>query len=255
MGVKLIERDNKTLYLTEAGKEFLKHSKEILDKVKEITLIMKDINPESKKVLKLGFPPALGAWLWSVLYPDFVEQYPHIEIQVQDFGTKEILDAIKTGEIELGLGVLEMVDIREMENIRVKNGEIKVLLNRNHKLKGLNNISLEDLNEETYIQYKRNTTYIEEKMLLEFKESGIKPDIFYVKEQSSAYDLVSKGHGFTVSLDDSISIIKDNPHIISKSFTKPIYFTSGLIWRKDIYLSEAARDFIKYISQVIGKID
>lgn len=222
---------------------------------------MKDINPESKKVLKLGFPPALGAWLWSVLYPNFVEQYPHIEIQVQDFGTKEILDAVKTGEIELGLVVLEMVEIREMveigeiESIRVKNGEIKVLLHRNHKLKDLNNISLEDLSEETYIQYKRNTTYIEEKMLLEFKESGIKPDIFYVKEQSSAYDLVSKGHGFTVSLDDSISIIKDNPHIISKSFTKSIYFTSGLIWRKDIYLSEAARDFIKYISHVIGKID
>lgn len=216
---------------------------------------MKDINPDSKKVLKLGFPPALGAWLWSVLYPDFAEQYPNIEIQIQDFGTKEIIDAIKTGEIELGFGVLEMVKIREMETLRVKNGEIKILLHQNHKLRDSVNISMEDLNEETYIQYKRNTTFIEEKMLIEFKESGINPDILYVKEQSSAYDLVSKGHGFTVSLDDSISIIKDNPRIISKSFTKPIYFTSGLIWRKDIYLSEAARDFIKYISQVIGKID
>jgi len=216
---------------------------------------MKDLKPESKKVLKLGFPPALGAWMWSVIYPDFAEEYPHIEIQIQDFGTKEIIDAIKTGEIELGFGVLEMVDIREMETLCVKNGEIKILLHKNHEFKDYSHIPIEDLKEETYIQYKRNTTYIEEKMFLEFKKSGINPDILYVKEQSSAYDLVSKGHGFTVTLDESISIIKDNSNIISKAFSKPINFTSGLIWRKDIYLSEAARDFIKFISQVIGGIN
>jgi len=63
LGVKLIERDNKSLYLTEAGEIFLIHAKEVLDKMKETTRIMADIQSYNKKILKFAFPPAMGAWL------------------------------------------------------------------------------------------------------------------------------------------------------------------------------------------------
>ena len=251
LGLKLIERDNKNLYLTDAGEIFLNNGMEILEKVRETTRIMKDIQPDKKKVLKLAFPPALGAWIWSVIYPDFIKKYPNIDIQIQDLGTIEILEAIKKGEIEIGLGVLEMVDNHQMEMMNVKDGEIKILFSSNHDFKNFEEIPIELLENETYIQYKKNTTFIEEKMINEFKKNKMNPDIFYVKEQSSAYDLVSKGHGFAVTLDDSISILKGNSSIISRPFKESITFKSGLIWSKDKYLSEAARDFIKFISQVI----
>lgn len=249
LGVKLIERDNKSLYLTDAGEEFLIHATGILEKVKETTRIMKDIKPEAKKILKLAFPPALGAWMWSVIYPDFITAYPHIDIQVQDLGTLEIIDAIQKGEVELGFGVLETVQRLEMETLCLKKGEIKLLVHQNHPFKALEKVPITLLAEETYIQYKRSTTYIEEKMLCEFKANDIRPEILYVKEQSSAYDLVSKGHGFAVTLDDTIGILKGNPNILSKSFEIPLYFQSGLIWNKDKYLSDSARAFIRFISQ------
>lgn len=247
LGVKLIERDNKKLNLTEAGYIFLEHAKEILDKVKETTRIMEDIQPNNKRILKFAFPPAVGAWLWSIIYPDFTNSYPNIHIEIQDLGTMEILDAIKEGEIELGFGVLEMVKDSAMEVIDVKEGEIKLLFNSNHRFKDLAEIPIELLADEVYIQYKKNTTFTENRMIEEFKAHGINPQIMYVKEQSSVYDLVSKGHGFAATLDDSISIIKDNLNIISKPFLKPILFHTGLIWDKDKYLSEASRNFIKFI--------
>ena len=95
LGVKLIERDNKSLYLTEAGEIFLMHAKEVLDKMKETTRIMADIQSNNKKILKFAFPPAMGAWLWSEIYPNFTNKYPNIDIEIEDLGTKEIKDAIK----------------------------------------------------------------------------------------------------------------------------------------------------------------
>jgi Transcriptional regulator len=247
LGVKLIERNNKKLNLTEAGYIFLEHAKEILDKVKETTRIMEDIQPNNKRILKFAFPPAVGAWLWSVIYHDFINSYPNIHIKIQDLGTMEILDAIKQGEIELGFGVLEMAKDSSMEVIDVKEGEIKLLFNRNHHFKNLEKIPIELLKDEVYIQYKKNATFTENRMIEEFKANGINPNIMYVHEQSSLYDLVSNGHGFAATLDDSISLIKDNPNIISKSLLKPVIFHTGLIWDKDKYLTEASRKFIKFI--------
>lgn len=247
LGVKLIERDNKSLYLTEAGEIFLIHAKEVLDKMKETTRIMADIQSNNKKILKFAFPPAMGAWLWSEIYPNFTNKYPNIDIEIEDLGTKEIIDAIKEGKIELGFGVLDMVEDKDLETMFVKKGEIKVLINSNHRYKDLEKIPIEFLCDETYIQYKRNKTFIEKRILEEFKSYQINPSIMYVKEQSSAYDLVSKCHGFAATLDDSISILKNNTNIISKPLKESIYFHSGLIWSKDKYLSEAARDFIKFI--------
>lgn len=248
LGVKLIERDNKTLYLTPEGEVFLEHSQDILRRVKETIRLMKDIQPKVNKVLKLGFPPALGAWMWSLIYPDFTRHYPWVDIQIEDLGTREIIGAVQGGDIDLGLAVLEMVDPVEMECLPIKQGEVKVLIHQKHALGASQSIPLEALADETYIQYKKNTTYIECKMLESFEKHKIKPKVLYVKEQSTAYDLVSKGHGFTVTLDDSISMIKGNPDIVARSFSEPIHFQSGLIWHKDKYLSEAARAFIQWMN-------
>jgi DNA-binding transcriptional LysR family regulator len=247
LGTKLIERDNKKLNLTEAGLIFLEHSKEILHKVKDTMRVMEDIHSNNKRILMLAFPPAVGAWLWSAIYPDFINDYPNIHIEIQDLGTMEILDAIKDGEIELGFGVFEIVKDSSLEVIAVKEGEAKVLFHSNHRFKNLSEIPIELLADEVYIQYKKNTTFTEKRMIEEFKSKGISPTIMYVKEQSTVYDLVSKGHGFAVTLDDSISMIRDNPNIIAKSFCKRILFHTGLIWDKNKYLSEASRELIKFI--------
>lgn len=63
LGLRLLERDNKSITLTEEGVIFLERSEKILREMEQLGKIMEDLKPPAKEHLKIAFPSTVGSWL------------------------------------------------------------------------------------------------------------------------------------------------------------------------------------------------
>lgn len=164
-----------------------------------------------------------------------------------DYGTSDIVKLLKTKDIEIGYGVLSMIGDEEIEYEAIRRGEMKLIVSSEHPFAKLSKIPIECLENKQIIMYNPGTTYTEKLLLEHMKQAGIASRIFYVREQSTVFDMVAQNFGIAAVLDEHISVIRDNPHIEAREFEEPIFFETGLLWSKNHYLSSSARKLQAFI--------
>lgn len=247
LGLKLLDRDNKGITLTKYGAAFQERAEKLLGDADALMGLMRDMNPSLKKSVSVAFPSTIGSWLWKELLHTFPRSSPDIELAIQDLGTLDIVNRLKSVELEVGYGVMDLARDDDIEFERIKGGELKMILPSAHPLARKQKVSLGDLRDERILMYCRGTTYTEKLFLQELSAAGISPSILYVREQSSVFDIVAQGCGIAPVLNDSVSAIRDNPRIVSRGFDTPVTFHAGLLWNKNVFLSASAREFQNFV--------
>ncbi len=245
LGVTLFERNKNKIYLSMEGEVFLQRVNKILVEIQSTIKEMNDLRPDIKKTLSIGVPPFLGSWMLPLIFSGYGEKYKDIKLAIQDAGTHEIIEKLMNDEIDLGLIVLYK-SLPMFETLPVSEGELLVLLPENHYLKEYSRVPFELLKNEKFMF--RTGTFIYSTVMEECEKYKFKPDIIYSPSQlATLINLVANGIGISFILDDSVAIIKDNPAIITRPLLKPINYKAGIVWKKDKYLSKAARNFIDFL--------
>ncbi|MFN3580544.1 MAG: LysR family transcriptional regulator [Pseudomonas sp.] len=109
IGVELFVRKPRGLELTPGGKYFLEQARQILDKVTATVNDTRRIAQHRKTVFSIGFVP-------SVFYgqlPSMVRrlrQNKNLEIVLHELKTREQVDALKAGKIDIGFGRIRIED-------------------------------------------------------------------------------------------------------------------------------------------------
>ncbi|WP_304639676.1 LysR family transcriptional regulator [Pseudomonas sp.] len=109
IGVELFVRKPRGLELTTGGKYFLEQARQILDKVAATINDTRRIAQHRKTVFSIGFVP-------SVFYgqlPSMVRrlrQNKNLEIVLHELKTREQVDALKAGKIDIGFGRIRIED-------------------------------------------------------------------------------------------------------------------------------------------------
>ncbi|WP_150303550.1 LysR family transcriptional regulator [Pseudomonas saliphila] len=109
VGVELFIRKPRGLELTAGGKYFLEQARQILDKVTSTISDTRRIAQHRKTVFSIGFVP-------SVFYgqlPSMVRrlrQNKNLEIVLHELKTREQVDALKAGKIDIGFGRIRIED-------------------------------------------------------------------------------------------------------------------------------------------------
>lgn len=247
IGVRLLERDNKGITITEEGEVFLKYAEKILQDIQHLVAVMTDLQPSTKKLLKVAFPSTVGSWLWRELLYGFSEKYIDIELDITDCGTLDIIKLLKNQDVDIGYGVIELVVDEDIECRTIRDGELKIILPTTHPFAQMSLVPIAMLENQLVIMYNKGSTYTEKLLLENMEKLDIKPKIHYVKEQSSVFNMVLQECGIAVVLDDQVSIIKDNQQMVSRGFVEPILFETGLLWNKNKFLSSSTRKFQKFV--------
>jgi len=248
LGLALLRRNNKQVVLTEGGKLLLQEAKKVIVAADTLQITMKNYSAKQNSTIQFAFPSNVGYWLWSVLTQDFAKQYPHITIIKENGGTKELLTKLETNQFELVYGVLDYLDTKKFASIPVKKGEMKLLCAKNHLFAGLKAVDIKALATENIIMYPKGTTLAEKLFQAVAMQNKLQLKTVYVDERSIVYDLVSQNLGIGVVLDDTMPLLLNNDKLTSRSFTLPIYFTSGLIWRKNGKLTPGAETLRHFIT-------
>jgi LysR family hydrogen peroxide-inducible transcriptional activator len=103
LGVKLLERNNKSVLLTDLGREIAERAQTILtqaDEMREFAKLAKD--PYSGEI-KIGIIPTLAPYLLPHIIPTLTQHFPKLSFYLLEEQTSVLVEKLKHGKIDAAI--------------------------------------------------------------------------------------------------------------------------------------------------------
>ena len=100
LGVVLLDRSKKPVIPTEAGEVVLDRARETLRAYNNIRESVAELKGETSGKLRLGVIPTIAPYLLHKFIPDFVRDYPKVELEISEMVTSDIVEALKRDRID-----------------------------------------------------------------------------------------------------------------------------------------------------------
>ena len=244
-GLPLFDRNQKQLSLTENGKVFLQRTNDILTRVKDTSAEMRDRKRLQGGTINIGIPPMIGSMLFPPILAKFRKAYPNLQLKAFESGSLTIREQLEQGTLDIGIISTGKVLSSRLGSISIREEELLVCLPQGHPLGAFARISLQELKNEPFILLEEDT-FIRQTILEECRRQNFSPEIVLSSSQiQTIVGLVEERVGISFLLD---TILKNQPHILSRPFANPIYVQIVLAWNNDRYLSKASKAFIDFIT-------
>ncbi len=244
MGVELIDRYHRPLHLTEAGAFFYDKISTILTEIDTVTSMTQRLSAPST-ALNIGFVPSVLYGLLPEVIAKLKQSHPDIEVNLKDISSYQQIDALKSGDIDIGFGRFAHQD-PWIQQILLRHERYLVALPKAHPLADSDEQRLIDLANNRLILYHQthlpiSTTAIPikpsndqpsfepvtEPLLHLFAQYGISPFMTTtVSDLQVALGLVAAGEGITL-VPASLKTVRIEQivyrRLLHENATSPIY--------------------------------
>ena len=251
MGVILVDRYHRPLQLTEAGQFFYDKVSVVLTELNTITSMTQRLSAPST-ALNIGFVPSVLYGHLPEIIASLKQQSPDIEVNLKDISSYQQLEALKSGEIDIGFGRFAHQDAW-IQQILLRHERYLVALPKAHPLAHTKEQRLIDLANNRLILYHQThlpvsttattimttkngkadnkqqpiTKPVTEPLLHLFAQYGITPLMTTeVSDLQVALGLVAAGEGITL-VPASLKTVRTEQisyqRLIHENVTSPIY--------------------------------
>jgi DNA-binding transcriptional LysR family regulator len=104
LGIRLFDRTTRRVELTEGGAEFRNIAAKVLDDLESAARNAHDLAERKRGRVVVAAPPLLAAAIVPRAIADFRSRYPGIEVRLVDTRTEQIVDYVRSGQVDCGLG-------------------------------------------------------------------------------------------------------------------------------------------------------
>jgi LysR family hydrogen peroxide-inducible transcriptional activator len=150
LGVKLFERTNKKVLITDVGIDIAERSRKIINDVNEINLIAKNYQDPFSGDLKLGAFPTLAPYILPKIVPKITKLYPNLKLLLVEEKTDILIDKLNRGLIDIALLALP-VSTSDLEYQILLEDKFYLAVPKNHKLAKNSCVSYSDINNESLL--------------------------------------------------------------------------------------------------------
>lgn len=251
IGLPLFERTNGEVRLTDAGRVYIESGKKVLDLEQQMNAKLHDISEHKLGTLRIGTSPFRSASMMPKVAKYFQTLYPGMHLIIDEMETHELIDGCEHGDFDFCLTMLP-VDERIFSYESIVEEELVLAVPAS--LPRLSSVSLEDrkypaidanqlnglafimITESQIMQKALNTLCLDHK--LEIETAAV------VKSLEAQIAMVRAGVGVAL-VPTGIEQFCNDTEVRFYSFTQQLPRRKvAAIWRKDRYLSQAARDLI-----------
>lgn len=245
--VTLFNRTSKQAELTDAGKAVLRQAQQIVHSFHNLTSELSDVINIKKGNIIIGLPPMVGVSFFPSVIGDFNHLYPQITLKLIEVGSKEVEHGVEDGDLDIGVVALPVKNDLFNRSSFVKE-PMRVIVHPGHALSDQNLVEFSDLKQEPFVLFREDFT-IRDRILERCNQNGFYPKIVC---ESSQWDFIAE----MVAAKMGIALLPDTitkelpPNRIKVLTLAPpeIPWHLAIIWRKDKYLSFAAREWLKFTS-------
>lgn len=213
VGVRLLDRDTGGVTLTDAGVVFLEEAKDILERAEMAAHAAREAAAGKGGRLTIGSVGPISVSLLPGALAAFRQKFPRVEINLHDFAMPHQFTALRRGEIQLSFAIDQHGEVPDdLESTEVFEGELAVVLGREHPLARRTVVSLADISDETLLSVGNPGRHeLHRKMIGGiFAARGIphRP-LKIVNGLESLVALIAGGHGVSLLLPSSRSAGSD----------------------------------------------
>ncbi|CAM3251125.1 HTH-type transcriptional regulator CatM [Klebsiella spallanzanii] len=200
IGARLFARTNRSVSLTEAGRQFLADSRQILSQVDDAAARAARLHHGETGELRIGFTssaPFIKAV--SDTLSTFRRRYPDVHIQTRETNTREQIVPLNEGALDLGLmRNTQLPDTLVWE--RVLREPLLAMVPRDHPLANQSSVSLRELAREPFVFFDPHVgTGLYDDILGLMRRYGLTPVITQeVGEAMTIIGLVAAGLGVSI---------------------------------------------------------
>lgn len=153
VGVELLERDNRRVALTEAGKAFLDDARRLVTAAERAPFTARRIASGQIGEVRIGFTAASGFSLLGPLLEEISSQLPKVHLELVEMVTTEQVQALQSGDLDLGLA-RPPFDSELFESALLLSESLYVAVPARHRLNDLQReLTVEDLRNEPLIMH------------------------------------------------------------------------------------------------------
>lgn len=252
LGVEVFVREGRHIKLTAAGETIVSHAGPILQLFDGLEAALHDLTYLNTGSIRLGIPPMAGSSFFPQVIKKFREQYPNIAIKMMENGAKRIEESLSEGILDVGVALWPIDEVL-FDSFTLVEDRLKVILPSSHPLADREQIRLADLAEERFILFNSDFA-LHDRIISECRVVGYDPHIVY---ESSQWDFI----GEMVGADLGIAMLPDtmcrqlNPNKVrAAALVDPVIpWRLDMAWRREGYLSHAAREWIKFTKDLFAR--
>jgi DNA-binding transcriptional LysR family regulator len=150
LSLRLFDRNGRDTRLTKAGEMFLRYATKILTSRKDLLNALSEFSQGIRGELSLGASTIPGEYLLPKLLSGFKKGYPHLTLSLKIADTKEIVDYVLQGNVEVGMTGAKL-NHNSLLYEKYADDEIIVVGPSDHPLAKKRKINFEDLSKEPWI--------------------------------------------------------------------------------------------------------
>ncbi|MBQ0162340.1 MAG: LysR family transcriptional regulator [Treponema sp.] len=245
LDTQLFIRGSRFLQLTESGKLYYRHVKEILALAKKATDEVKSLGKGMTGKISIGLVEGSAPNIASKWIETFVHIFPRIKFKIVDGNSDELIDKLRSELIYLAV-ITNPCDHTLLNSFKVGQEKMTAFMSKDNPLAQLpgNTITLSQLKDEPLIVPSRQSHI--DMIYKWFKEINAEPNI--ICEMDNYLDVAAlSGRNVGVSLFPKTSYIF-NPQIVTKEIVEPERFIDYMfVWLKGKPLSLVYETFINHV--------
>ncbi len=250
LGVVLFDRIGRRIELTDAGAVLLTQAQHMVKSFEEMTSHLDELMKVQRGRIRIGLPPMVGSNFFPQVIGKFREQYPGITLQLFEYGSKKVEAEVGAGELDIGVILLptneELFDFYSFVKQR-----LMLVVHSSHPLAEKEEASLMDLKDESFLLFHEDFA-LHDRIIAECERLGFFPNVVY---KSSQWDFITEMAAANLGialLPEAICRELDTRRLRTIPLTKPaIPWHLAMIWRKESYLSFAAREWIAFTQSML----
>ena len=150
LGVQLIERTTRNVFLTPIGEEIVKISRTILAEVASIENMVATYSDPMCGTINVGLIPTIAPYLLPLIVQPINEAYPQIEIILHEVQTDVMLEKLSEGTLDAGILAVP-IEMKGLDEITLYTEPFYVAANNQHMFASKLSIKIEDLQDETLL--------------------------------------------------------------------------------------------------------
>ena len=252
--VPLFEKSGRNVKLTRFGKLFLVHAERALVEIEKGIKELDEMVSDTTGTVSISSTSRVGAYFMNFIISDFLNDNPNVKFQFNQQSVTEIIEDLKKGKIDIGFydNHTEPIWDINIESIPIKKQEYILIVPKNHKLAGRGEVSLKELENESFIAFCEGS---KDRILSCTVALGYTPKIS-IQPKGANIGSVIEG---LVSAGAGISVVPDSPTIntntlskinIKETIKERIIYMSYL---KNSYIPPIAKLFRDYILEYVDR--
>jgi DNA-binding transcriptional LysR family regulator len=131
---RLLDRLGKRVLLTEAGKVLAARAQSLLMEIEDTRREIFNLSTQACGQLSVGTSHHVGLHRLPVILQNYTSRFPAVELDLHFMNSEQICDAIKSGELELGIITLPLQPVEHLASQVVWNDGLEFVISRRHSL-------------------------------------------------------------------------------------------------------------------------